>query len=112
MRRNPQLKAMGARTAIEREPLRLFRAWQTMWRLFGTGLRWARPTTDQAKLKALWHGQVVASAELRGRREITESSGVTLLPLRVMPGEGPVSTSCSAGLGKGVDAGPSPGMTA
>jgi hypothetical protein len=29
-----------------------------------------------------------------------------------MPGEGPVSTSCRAGLANDVDAGPSPGMTA
>jgi nicotinate-nucleotide pyrophosphorylase (carboxylating) len=49
---------------------------------------------------------------LRRRWEITESFGVTRVPLHVIPGEGPVSTSCSAGLGKGVDAGPSPGMTA
>jgi hypothetical protein len=49
---------------------------------------------------------------LRRRWEITDSFGVTRVPLHVIPGEGPVSTSCSAGLGKGVDAGPSPGMTA
>jgi hypothetical protein len=49
---------------------------------------------------------------VRIRREITESSGATHLPLHVMPGEGPVSTSCSAGLGEVVDTGPSPGMTA
>ena len=45
------------------------------------------------------------------RWEITESPGVTRLPLRIIPGAGPVSTSCSAGLGEDVDAGPSPGMT-
>jgi hypothetical protein len=28
-----------------------------------------------------------------------------------MPGEGPASTSCGAGLGKDVGAGPSPSMT-
>jgi hypothetical protein len=43
---------------------------------------------------------------LRRRWEITESLGVTRLPLHVMPGEGPVSTSCSAVLRKGVDTGP------
>jgi hypothetical protein len=40
-----------------------------------------------------------------------KSSGVACLPLDVMPGEGRVTTSCSAGRGKNVDTGPSPGMT-
>ena len=50
--------------------------------------------------------------KLRIRGDITESPGSARLPLHVMPGEGPVSTSCSAGLANDVDAGPSPGMTA
>src|SRR6476620_2804320 len=49
---------------------------------------------------------------VRVRVDITESPGSARLPLHVMPGDGPVSTSCSAGLANDVDAGPSPGMTA
>jgi hypothetical protein len=48
---------------------------------------------------------------LRIRGDITES-GSARLAFHVMPGEGPVSTSYSAGLANDVDAGPSPGMTA
>src|SRR6185437_9408525 len=50
-------------------------------------------------------------AVLRGRAQLNESFGVAHPLLRVMPGEGPASMTCSAGLGEAVDVGPSPGMT-
>jgi hypothetical protein len=52
MRRNPQLKAMGARTAIGREPLRLFRRGRPCGDFLAPAFD-ARPTTDQARLRVI-----------------------------------------------------------
>ena len=53
---------------------------------------------------------IMDDLSLRIRWDIIESPGSARLPLYVIPGEGPLSTSCSAGLANDVDAGPSPGI--